>query len=60
MVAALLVIPAWRHDPGVFSFEVALLRAGDCGLIPGMIFVNRIAQRIGLDEGLGIFPVVIV
>ena len=60
MIAGALVEPARRHDPGVFLFEVALLRPGEGALIPRMALIDRIAQRILLDERLGVLPVVVV
>ena len=52
MVARPLVEPARRHHPCVLAAKVALLRTWDRGLVPGMILVHRISQRIGFDEGL--------
>src|ERR1700722_16299385 len=60
MVAGALVQPAWRHDPGVFSVEVALLRSRNGGLIPGMILVDWITKRISLHESFCVLPIVVV
>ena len=60
MVAGPLIEPAGRHDPGVFAAEVALLRLRDGGLIPGMILIHGIAQRILLHKLFAIFPAVVV
>ncbi len=51
MIAGALVEPARRHDPGVLAVEIALLRFGNGGLVPGMPFVHRVSQRIMSDEG---------
>ena len=40
--------------------KFALLRPGDGRLVPGMMLVNRVAQRIVRDERLTLFPVVVV
>ena len=60
MVAGTLIEPTGRHDPGVVALEVALLRTWQCGLVPGMTLVDRIAERIAGDEGLRALPVVVV
>ena len=39
-----------RHHPGVLAVEVALLRPGDRRLVPRMPLIDRIAERIVLDE----------
>ena len=59
MVAGPLVEPARRHHPGVLAVEVALLRPRDRRLVPGMPLVDRVAERVGLDEGLALVPVVV-
>src|SRR6185312_8706579 len=46
VIARALVIPAGRHDPGVFPVEITLLWPWNGGLIPGMALIHRIAQRI--------------
>src|SRR3984957_9171769 len=55
-----LVIPTWGHNPGVLIFEVTFLWLGESALIPGMALIDRIAQRIFSDKGLGVLPVVII
>src|SRR5277367_4853069 len=60
MVAGSFIEPARGHDPGVFSTEVALLRPRDGGLIPGMVLIHGIAQRILLHKLLGILPAVVI
>src|SRR4051812_29809433 len=57
--ARLLVMPARRHHPGVLAVEVALLRLGKRRLVPRMPLIDRIAERIGLDEGLAALPVLV-
>ena len=47
-----LVEPPRRHDPGVLPAEIAFLRPRKSSLIPRMMLVNWIAQRILLDECL--------
>src|SRR3984885_14908969 len=60
MVAGSFIEPARRHDPSVFAAEVALLRSGYRGLIPGMILIHGISQGIFLKEFFGIFPAVVI
>ncbi len=52
VVAGPLVEPARRHDPGVLAVEVALLRPRRRRLVPRMPPVDRVAERVGLDEHL--------
>src|SRR6185369_14791577 len=59
VLAAPAVVPPRRHDPGVLAVEVALLRLGDGGLVPGVTLVHRVPQRVRLDEGLGLLPVLV-
>ena len=56
MIAGALVEPARRHHPGVFAGEVALLRSRNRRLIPRMPPIDRIAERIVLDEYFRRFP----
>src|SRR5581483_6244149 len=58
--AATLVVPAWRHDPGVVASKIAFLRSGERRLVPGMPLVHRVADRIGPNKGLLILPIVVV
>ena len=51
--------PARRHDPGVFAVEVALLRPRRGRLVPRVPPVDRVAERVGLDEHLLVLPVVV-
>src|SRR5271155_3389094 len=60
MIAGAFIEPARRHHPGVLATEVSFLRMRDSGLVPGMIFVHRISERIGLNECFRILPVVVV
>src|SRR5579863_4793501 len=60
VVTGALVVPARRHDPCVLVLEVALLGFREGALVPGMALVDRIAERISLDEGLGVLPVIVV
>src|SRR5438067_2471704 len=60
VIARALVEPARRHYPCVFIFKIALLRPRYSALIPGMALIDRVAQRIALNERLGLFPVVVV
>ena len=60
MVAGALVEPARRHHPGVLAVEIALLRLGIVVWFQGWRLIDRIAQRIVLDEGLAVLPVVVV
>ena len=53
------VEPARRHDPGVLSAEVPLLRMREGRLVPGMALVDRVPERILLDEDLPSRPVVV-
>src|SRR5262249_21136533 len=55
-----IVIPAWRHHPGVFAVKVTFLWARNRRLVPRMAFVDRIAERILADESLALFPVFVV
>ena len=59
VIAGPLVEPARRHDPGVLAVEVALLRPRDRRLVPRVALVDGIAERVGLDERLAAFPVVV-
>ena len=54
------VEPARRHHPAVVVVEVAFLRLGVGVLVPRVPPIHRIAQRIGLDEHLLVFPVVVI
>jgi hypothetical protein len=49
MIAGALVKPAGRHDPCVVAVEVAPLRLRDRGLVPRMLLIDRIAERIVCD-----------
>src|SRR5581483_11808786 len=60
VIAGALIQPARRHDPGVPAVEITFLRFGDGGLIPGMLLIDWVAQRILLDERLGFLPVLVV
>ncbi len=60
VVAGALVEPARAHNPTVVAVEVALLRLGDRGLVPGVPLVDRVAERIVRDEGLFVFPILVV
>ena len=60
MIAGALVEPAWRHHPGVFVGKIALLRFRDRRLIPRMAAINRVAERIVLDEDFAVITPVIV
>ena len=57
--AGALVVPSRRHHPGIFAVEIAFLRTRRGGLIPRMPLIDRIAQRIVLDEALAAGPVVV-
>jgi len=41
VLAGLLIIPAWRHHPGVFVGKIAFLRLRESCLIPGMAGIDR-------------------
>src|SRR5580698_8413364 len=60
MIAGAFIEPAGRHHPGVFAAKIALLWSRYRSLIPGMILIDRIPQGVGLDEGLGILPFVVI
>ena len=61
VISSPLVVPPRGHDPGIFALEIALLRLGRGGLVPGMPFVHRVAKRVSRDECFsGLFPVVVV
>src|SRR5579863_5805027 len=44
VLARAFVVPARRHCPAIVAVEVAFLRLRDRRLIPGMVFVNRVAE----------------
>ncbi len=54
------VEPPRRHHPAVVVVEVAFLRLGVGVLVPRVPSIHRVSQRIGLDEHLLVFPVVVV
>src|SRR5262249_8868405 len=54
-----LVEPARRHHPGVLSLEIATLWLWYRSLVPWVPLINRIAERVLIDERLGILPVAI-
>ena len=56
----LAVEPARRHHPAVLVVHVALLRLGVGVLVPRVTPVDRVAQRIVLDEHLLVGPVVVI
>ena len=60
MVAGPLIQPARRHDPRVFAGKIALLGSRDGRLVPRMVLIHRIAQRIFLDKLLGVLPSVVI
>ena len=53
------VEPARRHDPAVLAVEVALLRLRDGVLVPRVVAVDRVAERVPGDEHLLAFPAVV-
>src|SRR6476646_2005034 len=53
-----LVIDARRHHPRVLVGEVALLRPRQRHLVPGVVLVDRVAQRILVDECGLVLPAV--
>ena len=53
VVARALVVPARAHHPGVVAaVEVALLRLRDRRLVPRVALVDRVAERVLVDERL--------
>ena len=54
-----LVKPARRHHPGVFALKVPLLRLGRRRLVPWVPLIDWIAERVGLDEGFALLPIII-
>src|SRR6202046_360588 len=60
MIPGALIEPARRHHPCVFAAKIALLWSRYRRLIPWMILIDRIPQRVGSDEGLGILPFVVI
>src|ERR1700731_1743234 len=60
MVAGTFIKPAWRHNPRVFSAEVALLRPGNRRLVPRVILVHGISQRVFCDERFRVLPIVVI
>src|SRR6185437_4747414 len=59
MVVGALVKPPRRHHPGVLSSEIALLWSWNRRLVPGMAFIDGIAERIVLDEHLFALPIIV-
>ncbi len=53
-----LVVDARRGDPAVLVGEVARLRLRDRGLVPGVVLVDRVAERVLRHEGLLVLPAV--
>ncbi len=60
VVAGARVEPARRHDPGVLAVEVAPLRPRRRRLVPRVVSVHRVAQRVGPDEHLLVLPAIVV
>src|SRR5215204_1528596 len=61
VIACAPIVPARAHHPTVVAaFEVPLLGLGECGLVPRVPLVHRIAQRVARYEGLFVLPVLIV
>ena len=59
MIAAARIEPTRRHYPSVVAVEVALLRSRNRRLIPRMPLIDRIAERIVLDEYFAAVPIVV-
>ena len=53
-----LVVDARRHHPRVLVGEVALLRPRQRHLVPGVVLVDRVAQRVLVDERGLVLPAV--
>src|SRR6185295_3436726 len=58
MAARALVEDARRDDPAVLGRPVALLRLGQSDLVPRVVLVHRVAERVLGDEGLLALPAV--
>src|SRR5436309_6217019 len=55
-----LVVPARRHGPAIRTVEITLLRLRKRRLVPGMALVNWIAERILVNKGPLVLPIVVV
>ncbi len=51
-----LVVDPRRHDPGVLVGEVALLRTRQRDLVPRVVLVDRVAERVVGDERRLVLP----
>src|SRR5271165_3421437 len=60
MIICALIIPSWRHDPGVLISKVAFLRFGNRRLVPRMVFIHWVPERIMGDKGFLVLPVFVV
>src|ERR1700730_16851349 len=52
--------PARRHSPAIVAVEGAFLWFGDGCLVPGMVFIDRVAEWVAIDERPLILPVIVV
>src|SRR6266568_2672104 len=59
IITGALVKPTWGHRPTILAIEVTLLWLGNGGLVPGMAFVNRIAEGVTVNERALVSPVII-
>src|SRR5215475_3193142 len=61
MLAGVSVVPARRHDPGIFAGKVALLWFWNRGLVPGVTLIDGISQGILCDKLLSaVLPVIVI
>src|SRR6202042_627106 len=61
VLAAALVKPAWAHHPRVVAtFQIAFLRPGNRGLVPGVAPIDRIAEWVLGNEHLLPIPILVV
>ena len=60
VITCTLVQPPRRHNPGVLTREIALLRPRYRRLIPRVVLIHWIPERVGLDECFRVLPFVVV
>ena len=54
------VVPPGRHHPAVLAVEVSLLWLRNRVLVPRVVLIDRIAQRVFFDEYFFALPVFVV
>src|SRR5271166_6883530 len=60
MIIGALIIPSWRHDPGILISKVAFLRFGNRRLVPWMVFIHWVPERVMGDKGFLVLPVFVI